>query len=191
MSSQSPDPLADQTRPMAPVSESGAAVGTASTAGTPVGTPVTSGAATGQQHAYGYGAPGYGQQPGTSGFPYGGTSYGHDHPTEAHQRPALAPSGTAQRGGAATAALLAFLVVVLGLPALVLTWRSAVGHDLAPSGLVGGLLAVTGLSVLAAGLFRLVARPDQGGGAAERLLRAPALLVIVGTVLLVGAAFAV
>jgi hypothetical protein len=146
------------------------------------------------------------EQPGTpyaaqqSGPPYGapfdpaGAPYGYEAPTAPHERPAFgaAATGNGPRGGAAVAAFLAFLVVALGAPALVLTWRSAVGDHLVPSGLVGGLLAVTGLSVLAAGLFRLATKGDDGSGPlSERLLRAPALLVLVGTVLLVGAAIAV
>jgi hypothetical protein len=147
------------------------------------------------------------EQPGTpytaqqSGPPYGrppfdpaGAPYGYEAPTAPHERPAFgaAATGNGPRGGAAVAAFLAFLVVALGAPALVLAWRSAVGDHLVPSGLVGGLLAVTGLSVLAAGLFRLATKGDDGSGPlSERLLRAPALLVLVGTVLLVGAAIAV
>jgi hypothetical protein len=124
------------------------------------------------------------QAPG-SGVPYGAPPAGYG---EAPQpRPAKGDRG------ALVAACLAFLVVVLGAPALVLAWRSAVGPHLAPAGLVGGLLAVTGLSVLAVGLFPLLtARGDtqpEAGPAA--LLRAPVLLALIGAVLLVGAAIAV
>jgi hypothetical protein len=136
------------------------------------------------------------------GGPYGripfdpaGAAYGYDTPTEPHQRPSFGNGPSTRsgpRGGAVAAAFLAFLVVALGTPALVLSWRSAVGDHLVPSGLVGGLLAVTGLSVLAAGLFRLLTKPEDGvGPLADRMLRPPVLLVLLGTVLLLAAAIAV
>jgi hypothetical protein len=105
------------------------------------------------------------------------------------------PTAPRVRGdrGALVAACLAFLVVALGAPAVVLAWRSAVGPGIVPSGLVGGVLAVTGLSVLAVGLFPLVTSrgdaPPETGPAA--LFRAPVLLALIGAILLVGAAIAV
>jgi hypothetical protein len=130
-------------------------------------------------------APSYGQQPGTPyGSPYDAPP-GYPVQQGAPRRP--------RDRGALVAACLAFLVVVLGAPALVLAWRSAVGPEIVPSGLVGGLLAVAGLSVLAAGVFPLVT--SRGESAADAgpssLLRPPVVLALVGAILLVGAAIAV
>jgi hypothetical protein len=141
--------------------------------------------------APGYGAPydptgGYPTAPITDGFSV-------DSPTEHHARPG-AGNDRAPRGGALIAACLAFLVVVLGAPALVLAWRSGVGPNPSPSGLVGGLLAMTGLAVLAAGLFpALTAREDAqpGKGIVWTVFRPPVVLILVGTALLIGAAIAV
>ncbi|HEV7754246.1 MAG TPA: hypothetical protein VGO94_00165 [Mycobacteriales bacterium] len=121
-----------------------------------------------------------------------GNDVPYGSPAPGYGTPAAPPRAKGDRG-ALVAACLAFLVVVLGAPALVLAWRSAVGPSIVPSGLVGGLLAVTGLSVLAVGLFPLVtsrgdAQPDAGPAA---LLRAPVLLSLIGAILLVGAAIAV
>jgi hypothetical protein len=105
-------------------------------------------------------------------------------------------------GKALVAAGLAFLVVVLGAPALVLAWRNAVSVDPYPPGVVGGLLAMTGLAVLAVGLFPLLTRgsaaPEaqeavtarEGRSAGSALLEPPVILVLVGAVILLGAALA-
>jgi hypothetical protein len=109
--------------------------------------------------------------------------------------PAQQPAPRAPRGdrGTLVAACLAFLVVVLGAPALVVAWRSAVGPSVVTSGLVAGVLVVTGLAVLAIGVFPLVtsrgdARPDAGPA---NLFRPPVVLALIGAILLVGAAIAV
>jgi hypothetical protein len=158
------------------------------------------------------------QQPQYGAGPFGGMPYGYDSPTESHHRPVFGRGGGRTGGlgrgrtGAGVAAGLAFLVVVLGVPALVLTWRSAVGPHVSAPGLVASLLAVVGLVVLAAGLFPLITGKTIGKAAGKAagettgettgegdaevsgfaaLTRPPALLAILGTVLLLGAAIAV
>ncbi len=92
---------------------------------------------------------------------------------------------------------LGVLVVLLGLPTLVLVWRSALASPLSPSGLVGGLLVLVGLVLLSVGGFTLVsgaARVEQDATAgrwAAILLRPSVLMALLGTVLLVCAALAV
>lgn len=92
---------------------------------------------------------------------------------------------------------LGVLLVVLGLPTLVLVWRSALASTLSPSGLVGGLLVLVGLVLLCAGGFSLVsgaAKVEQDAAAgrwAAVVLRPSVMLVLLGVILLVCAALAV
>jgi hypothetical protein len=92
---------------------------------------------------------------------------------------------------------LGVLLVVLGLPTLVLVWRSALTSPLSPSGLVGGLLVLVGLVVLSVGGFSLasgagkVEQDAAAGRWAAVVLRPSILLVLLGTVLLICAALAV
>jgi hypothetical protein len=115
-----------------------------------------------------------------------------DPAADHHPRPEA--GGRAPGGGYLVAACLAFLVVILGAPALVLAWRSGLGPNPSPAGLVGGVLAVAGLAVLGAGVFSLVTSREEvepRKGTIWTLLHPPFVLVIAGTVLLLGAATAV
>jgi hypothetical protein len=156
-----------------------------------------------------FGSP-YGLEPGVAGHVQPDPEIGPVAPAESAGAAAEPPA----RGGAVVAACLAFLVVALGAPALILVWRSAVGPSTSPSGVVGGLLAVIGLSVLAAGVFPLLTnRPAPAGdppagdlpagdlpagdpaegpaGFRSAVLRPPFVLTAVGALILVGAAIAV
>jgi hypothetical protein len=136
-----------------------------------------------------YAAPQYDPAPQYGAPPQYAPSYDH-HP---YPQQGGTPYDAPRDRGALVGACLAFLVVVLGAPALVVAWRSAVGPVIVPSGLVGGLLAVAGLAVLAVGLYPLVtsrgeAQPETGPAS---LLRTPVVLALIGAILLVGAAVAV
>jgi hypothetical protein len=135
--------------------------------------------------------------------PYGGGQYEYSDAPAAVGYPTEAPAGAqprSSRGGVpgkpVVAAGLAFLVVALSAPALIMAWRTAVGAGVHPAGVIGGLLAVTGLAVLATGLFSLLtgglatAEGDAARGGAAELTRPPGLLVVVGAVLLVTAGIA-
>jgi hypothetical protein len=137
------------------------------------------------QYAQSYEHNPYGQQPGP---PYGSQ---YDAPPGYPTQPA-GPRRPRPDRRTLVAACLAFLVVVLGAPALVVAWRSAVDTVMIPSGLVTGVLVVTGLAVLAAGVFPLVtAREPQSDAGPASLFRAPVVLALVGAILLLGAAITV
>jgi hypothetical protein len=92
---------------------------------------------------------------------------------------------------------LGVLLVVLGLPTLVLVWRSALSTTISPQGLVGGLLVLVGLVLLTAGgapmllNARRIERDAVAGQWASVLLRPSVLVVLAGVVLLICAAVAV
>jgi len=124
-----------------------------------------------------------------------------DHAPTGHQSRSggLAPAGRQVPNVAPIlfGAGLGVLLVVLGLPTLVLVWRSALSSTVSPSGLVGGLLVLIGLTLLSVGGFSLVGRAsrveeDAAAGRWTAVLLRPCVLVLgLGIILLVCAAIAV